>query len=143
MSWPTLRILALAVTGVALGGATASISGCASNPATGGTDIVLTSEAKEIEMGKRMHQQIMQQYTRYDDERLQSYVNELGQKLYPRRRFFREATAVMRRRVVWGRGETAATWAPASALASVDLPTFGRPARATRPERKLTPTAGR
>ena len=45
------------------------------------------------------------------------------------------ATAVMRRRVVWGRGETAATWLPARALASVDLPTFGRPARATSPER--------
>jgi predicted Zn-dependent protease len=80
MSWPTLRILTLAASGIALGGVMATIPGCASNP-TGGTDIVLTSEAKEIEMGKRMHQQIMREYTRYDDERLQSYVNELGQKI--------------------------------------------------------------
>jgi predicted Zn-dependent protease len=63
-------------------GATAAvIAGCASNPATGGHDVVLTSEASEIELGKRMHQQIMQQYTRYDDEQLQAYVNELGQRI--------------------------------------------------------------
>jgi predicted Zn-dependent protease len=81
MPLPTLRRLVLAATGAVVAGAAAVIPGCASNPATGGHDIVLTSEAKEIEMGKRMHQQVMQEYARYDDEQLQAYVNELGQRI--------------------------------------------------------------
>src|SRR3954447_24540959 len=39
----------------------------------------------------------------------------------------------MRRRVVCGLSETIATLPPQSALTSVDLPTFGRPATATKP----------
>ena len=81
MPLPTLRMLALAAAGVVVGATAGVIAGCASNPATGGHDVVLTSEASEIELGKRMHQQIMQQYTRYDDEQLQAYVNELGQRI--------------------------------------------------------------
>src|ERR1041385_8215488 len=40
----------------------------------------------------------------------------------------------IRRRVVCGLSETIATLPPASALTSVDLPTFGRPATATKPD---------
>ena len=40
----------------------------------------------------------------------------------------------MRRRVVCGLSETIATLPPQSALTSVDLPTFGRPATATKPD---------
>src|ERR671938_1478187 len=43
----------------------------------------------------------------------------------------------IRRRVVCGLSETIATFAPASALTSVDFPTFGLPATATKP--LLTP----
>jgi hypothetical protein len=39
------------------------------------------------------------------------------------------------RRVVCGLSDTIATLRPTIALTSVDLPTFGRPARATKPER--------
>src|SRR5438477_12041497 len=39
----------------------------------------------------------------------------------------------MRRRVVCGLSETIATLPPASAFTSVDLPTLGRPATATKP----------
>ena len=39
------------------------------------------------------------------------------------------------RRVVCGRFETIATFSPTSAFSSVDLPTLGRPASATKPER--------
>jgi len=56
-------------------------AGCASNPATGGTDVVTMSEKKEIEIGRQMHPKILQQYGRYNDERLQAYVNEVGQRL--------------------------------------------------------------
>ena len=40
----------------------------------------------------------------------------------------------IRRRVVCGLSETIATFPPQSALTSVDLPTFGRPATATNPD---------
>ena len=45
------------------------------------------------------------------------------------------ATPRIARRVVCGLSETIATFAPTIALASVDLPTFGRPASAMKPER--------
>ena len=47
----------------------------------------------------------------------------------------RSATPATRRRVVCGLSETIDTWAPQSAFTSVDLPTFGRPATPTRPQR--------
>ena len=59
----------------------AVLSGCASNPATGGTDVVLMSEAKEIEIGREMHPKVLQQYGRYEDETLQAYVNDVGQRI--------------------------------------------------------------
>lgn len=55
--------------------------GCASNPATGGADVVTMSEKKEIDIGRQMHPKILQQYGRYSDERLQAYVNDVGQRL--------------------------------------------------------------
>jgi predicted Zn-dependent protease len=55
--------------------------GCASNPVTGGHDIVTMSEKQEIELGQKMHPQILQQYGRYDDEQLQQYVDSVGQRI--------------------------------------------------------------
>ena len=71
-----LAALALAATGVLAG-----LGGCATNPVTGGTDIVTMSEAQEIELGRKMHPQILQQYGRFDDEQLQQYVSEVGQRI--------------------------------------------------------------
>ena len=71
-----LAALALAATGVL-----AALGGCATNPVTGGTDIVTMSEAQEIELGRKMHPQILQQYGRFDDEQLQQYVSEVGQRI--------------------------------------------------------------
>ncbi len=76
---PSLR-LKLAALALAAGFATA-LGGCATNPVTGGTDIVMMSEAQEIELGRKMHPQILQQYGRFDDEELQQYVNEVGQRI--------------------------------------------------------------
>lgn len=59
----------------------AALAGCASNPVTGGTDVVMISEAKEIEIGRETHPKILQQYGRYDDEALQDYVNQVGQRI--------------------------------------------------------------
>jgi predicted Zn-dependent protease len=58
-----------------------SLGGCATNPVTGGHDIVTISEAQEIEIGQKAHPQVLQQYGRYDDEAVQGYVNEIGQRI--------------------------------------------------------------
>lgn len=56
------------------------LSSCVSNP-TGGSDFVLMSEEDELQLGARMHPQIIQQYGIYRDQGLQNYVNNIGQKL--------------------------------------------------------------
>jgi predicted Zn-dependent protease len=56
-------------------------SGCAVNPVTGQQDIVLMSEEQELELGRKSHQQVLQQYGVYDDQELQNYVNSVGNKL--------------------------------------------------------------
>jgi hypothetical protein len=43
---------------------------------------------------------------------------------------------MMRVRVVCGRGETIAIFAPRTRFSSVDLPTLGRPTMATNPARR-------
>ncbi len=57
------------------------LPGCATNPVTGGQDIVLMSEAQEIELGRTSHIQILKQYTKYEDPDVQAMVNRIGQKL--------------------------------------------------------------
>lgn len=56
-------------------------TGCAVNPVTGQQDIVLMSEQEEIALGRKSNQQVLQQYTAYDDPALQAYVQEVGRKL--------------------------------------------------------------
>ncbi len=65
--------------GVAL--ATIVLSGCATNPATGKQNVVLTSMAGEREMVRKYHEQIIRQLGLYDNQDIQDYVNELGQKV--------------------------------------------------------------
>lgn len=57
------------------------VSGCAVNPATGEADFVLMSEDKEIEIGREMHEKLMASAPVYPDEKLQAYVNEVGQRV--------------------------------------------------------------
>ena len=74
MRFPAVRTLStlLAVTAVA---------GCATNPVTGRPDVVMMSEAQELQLGREEHAKIMQQYGRYDDLALQDYVNQVGQRI--------------------------------------------------------------
>lgn len=58
-----------------------ALAGCATNPVTGGQDLSLMSEQREISLGKKNHPQILKQYGRYDKEALQTYVNRIGQDL--------------------------------------------------------------
>lgn len=56
-------------------------AGCATNPATGESQLSLVSEGQEIQMGQEAKQAIPVQYGLYDDAALQSYVDSVGQAL--------------------------------------------------------------
>jgi predicted Zn-dependent protease len=62
--------------------ATALLStGCATNPATGDMDIVLMSEYEEIKTGREMHEKMIDDGVAYQDEKVQAYVDRIGQRL--------------------------------------------------------------
>ena len=58
-----------------------ALTHCAQNPVTGGKDFVLMSEQQEIQMGAQAHQDVLKEYAALDNPALQTYVNELGQRL--------------------------------------------------------------
>jgi predicted Zn-dependent protease len=58
-----------------------SLSQCAKNPVTGNRQLVLMSEAQEIEMGKSADPEIIQQYGLYPDSSLQVFINEKGKQM--------------------------------------------------------------
>ena len=59
----------------------AQLTGCAVNPATGKTDFVMMSEQQEIDLGRNYAQEIAKQYPRYADEKLQAYVQQVGERV--------------------------------------------------------------
>jgi len=54
---------------------------CAKNPVTGNRQLVLMSEAQEIQMGKSADPQIIQQYGLYPDKGLQDFITEKGKQM--------------------------------------------------------------
>jgi len=63
---------------------TAVLSGCGSavvNPVTGQAERSVMSEQDEIAQGTQAHQQVLQEYGVVKDARVQTYVNNLGQRL--------------------------------------------------------------
>jgi predicted Zn-dependent protease len=68
-------------TALLLAAGLALVGGCATNPVTGKTDVVTMSAGQEVEIGRKMHPQILQQYGRYSDEELQSYVTGIGRRI--------------------------------------------------------------
>jgi len=54
---------------------------CAVNPVTGKKQIVLMSEAQEIEMGKSADPQIIAQYGLYEDKALQDFITQKGKAM--------------------------------------------------------------
>lgn len=59
----------------------AALAGCATNPVTGRPDLVFQSEEGEINKAKQVHPMLLQQFGgAYDDQELQAYVNEVGQR---------------------------------------------------------------
>jgi len=57
------------------------IAGCATNPVTHKREIMLFSNQDEIAMGKQGHNAVLVQFGKYDDSALQSYIDEVGQKI--------------------------------------------------------------
>ena len=51
------------------------------NPVTGRAERTVLDEASEIALGRKEHQQVLQEYTALDNPRVQAYVNTLGQRL--------------------------------------------------------------
>lgn len=56
-------------------------SNCAKNPVTGNRQLVLMSEAQEIEMGKAADPQIIQQYGLYEDKNMQEFITRKGKAM--------------------------------------------------------------
>ena len=75
----TLRSLRLRL--LPLGAAAALVAGCATNPATGKSEISLVSEAQEIEMGNQMLASARATLGTYPDSGLQRYVRSVGERL--------------------------------------------------------------
>lgn len=69
-----LRIVAL-LCGLGL------LAGCALNPATGRTNFVMMSEQQELQMGRTYNQQVLKDNPRYADEKLQAYVQQVGERV--------------------------------------------------------------
>lgn len=70
----TLRVLALLILLLPL-------VGCAINPATGRNNFVMMSEQQELDLGRRYNQQILKENPRYADEKLQAYVQQVGERV--------------------------------------------------------------
>ncbi len=65
----------------ALALATATLTACPMNPATGERQLILISEREEIELGRQTAQQVEASIGLYDDPALQEYVGTIGQQL--------------------------------------------------------------
>ena len=57
-----------------------TLQACATDPVTGKRGFAM-SESWEINAGKKYHQEILKQYTVYDDPELQAYLNDIGQRM--------------------------------------------------------------
>ncbi len=56
-------------------------SSCAVNPVTGKQDLVLLTENDEIALGRKTNQEVLKQYTVYENQALQNYVQNVGTKV--------------------------------------------------------------
>jgi predicted Zn-dependent protease len=58
-----------------------TLAGCARNPATGRSELMLVSESQEIQMGTQYDSQVVATIGLYPDPALQSYIQTLGSRL--------------------------------------------------------------
>ncbi|MEL7251939.1 MAG: peptidase M48, partial [Bacteroidota bacterium] len=55
--------------------------GCAVNPVSGKKQFMLMSESQELALGKQSDPSIVAQFGMYQDNQLQSFLNEKGQEM--------------------------------------------------------------
>lgn len=79
-----MRMLKLSLLTTLAAALSLALAGCATNPATGRPMVSLVSPQEEQRTGREMHPQILREFGRYNDERVQAYVNRVGQSLVPR-----------------------------------------------------------
>ena len=58
-----------------------AMTGCATNPATGGHNVVFGTQKGEKEQARRYYQQIIAAYGLYEDQAVQDYVQMVGSKV--------------------------------------------------------------
>jgi predicted Zn-dependent protease len=74
---PVARIAALTAVTVLL----ATLQACAVNPATGSPNLVMMSQNRELEIGKEEHEKVIASMRVVQDQALNAYVNEVGQRV--------------------------------------------------------------
>lgn len=57
------------------------VASCAQNPVSGHANFVTMTETQEVQVGREEDVKVRQEYGVFDDKRLQTYVNEVGQRL--------------------------------------------------------------
>ena len=62
-------------------GVLAAAAACATNPVTGGRELALMTESRELSIGRDADEQIREQMGVYDSPSLQAYVEDLGHRL--------------------------------------------------------------
>ena len=80
----TMRMLKFSLIAALSALSVLALAGCATNPATGKPMVSLVSPQEEQRTGREMHPQILREFGRYENERVQAYVNRVGQSLVPR-----------------------------------------------------------
>lgn len=58
-----------------------SVTGCATNAATGENNLMLVSEDDESKLGREEHESLVQSKSLYSNEKLQDYVKQIGGKI--------------------------------------------------------------
>lgn len=58
-----------------------SLAGCATNPATGSSELVFMSEEEELKLGRELHKVVIKQIPLYEDPRVQRYVQQVGERV--------------------------------------------------------------
>ena len=54
---------------------------CATNPVSGGPELMLLSESDEIKLGKQTDTEVRKEYGVYEDQKLNAYLNDMCQRL--------------------------------------------------------------
>lgn len=78
LAFDTYRMVRMASIALAL---SLTLPGCSVNPATGKLETVTMSESKEVSLGKELHEEMIKSVPLYQDEAINAYVNQVGQRV--------------------------------------------------------------